>query len=177
MAESAAGPRWNAAREAPAATEAKKLFAIGRSRRAGIYVVGGGLWLSGALWLLFHYFMQSRGEFAVVPHPLEPWWLRLHGAFAFGAIWVFGLLWSAHVSPGWAGGKRRRSGAALVGLFLWLTLTGYLLYYLGHEWLRSLTSLLHWSLGLLIPVLFLLHRLAAEPAKVRQPRRSSAKRP
>lgn len=143
------------------ATETQGKLAIGRTRRLGIYATGSGLWLSGGLWLLFHYFMQSRGDFTLAPHPLEAWWLRLHGAFAFGAIWVFGLLWSVHVTPGWADGKRRRSGAVLVGLFLWLTLTGYLLYYLGHERLRSLTSLLHWSLGLLLPGPFLLHRLVA----------------
>jgi hypothetical protein len=165
------------------ATEPKEPLAVGRARRVGIYVVGGGLWLSGGLWLLFHYFMQSRGEFAPAPHPLEPWWLKLHGAFALGAIWVFGLLWGLHVAPGWAGTKRRQSGGALVGLILWLTLSGYLLYYLGHEQLRGITSLLHWSLGLLIPALFCLHRLAsrggngmAQPARLRQPRRNRTTR-
>jgi hypothetical protein len=155
----------------------QRTLAIGPARRFAIYVVGSGLWLSGGLWLLYHYFIPGRGEFVLEPHPLESWWLRLHGAFAFGTIWIFGLLWSVHVNPGWAGGKRRRSGAVLVGLLLWLILSGYLLYYVGHERLRSVTSLLHWSLGLVSPVPFLLHRLAshgahlpAEPAKRRRRR-------
>jgi len=143
------------------ATEAQRKLAIGRGPRLGLYAVGSGLWLSGGLWLLFHYFGQSRGEFALGPHPLEPWWLTLHGAFAVGAIWVFGLLWSVHITSGWAGGERRRSGGLMVGLFLWLILSGYLLYYLGHEELRAVASLLHWSLGLLLPVAFILHRLVA----------------
>jgi len=141
----------------------QRTLTIGPARRLGIYVVGSGLWLSGGLWLLYHYFVPSQGVFPG-PHPLEPWWLRLHGAFAFVSIWVLGLLWSVHVTPGWAGGKRRRSGAAVVGLLLWLILSGYLLYYLGHERLRSVTSLLHWSLGLLFPLSFLLHRVASPSA-------------
>jgi hypothetical protein len=169
--------------EARMATGAKGPLAIGRAHRIGIYVTGGGLWLSGGLWLLFHYFIQGQGAFAPAPHPLEQWPLRLHGAFAFAAIWVFGLLWGLHVAPGWTGTKRRRSGGVLVGLFSWLTLSGCLLYYVGSDRLRGLTSLLHWSLGLLIPALFLVHRLAprgvngtAESRRFRQPRRSRAKR-
>ncbi len=142
-------------------TERQPKRSIGRARRLGLYAVGGGLWLSGGLWLPFHYLVQSPGDFAPGPHPLEPWWLRAHGAFAFCAIWVFGLLWSVHVTPGWAAGERRRSGGLVVGLFLWLILSGYLLYYLGHERLRAVTSLLHWSLGLLLPFAFILHRLVA----------------
>ena len=149
-----------------ASLEAKGPLAIGRARRLGIYVVGSGLWLSGGLWLLFHYFVQSRGDFAQRPHRLEPWWLTLHGAFAFGAIWVFGLLWGAHVTPGWAGGERRRSGTLVVGFCLWLILSGFLLYYLGHERLRAVTSLLHWSPGLLLPVPFFLHRLRTTPRPI-----------
>lgn len=142
-------------------TEPLRKPAIGRAGRLSLYAIGGGLWVSGGLWLLFHYFVQSPGDFAAGPHPLETWWLRFHGAFAFAAIWVFGFLWSVHVAPGWADGERRRSGGLMVGLFLWLILSGYLLYYLGHERLRSFTSLLHWSLGLLLPFAFIFHRLVA----------------
>ncbi len=134
--------------------------AMGRGLRLGLYLVGMGLWLSGALWLLCHYFGQSRGEFGMGPHPLEPWLLKLHGACAFGVIWVLGLLWGVHIAPGWAAGERRRSGAVMLGLALWLVLSGYLLYYVGQERLRAITGLLHWSVGLMIPVFLLAHRLA-----------------
>ena len=143
--------------------ETREAPAIGRARRLSVYAVGSGLWLSGGLWLLFHYFLGSQDDFVRRPHGLEQWWLTLHGAFAFGAIWVFGLLWSVHVGPGWARGERRRSGALMVGLFLGLVLSGYLLYYLGHERFRAVTSLFHWSLGLLLPIAFILHRLAVTP--------------
>ena len=128
--------------------------------RLGLYLAGLGLWLSGALWLACHYLLERPGEFGVTVHPLEPLWLALHGAFAFLALWAFGLLWGAHIAPGWSGGRRRASGAWLVGGVIWMSATGYLLYYLGNEHARSAASLLHWSVGLACPALFATHRLA-----------------
>ncbi len=130
-----------------------------KARRLGLYAVGLGLWLSGALWLLFHYFFEQKGQLGASPHPLESWWLTLHGAFGFAAIWTFGWLWRAHITGGWATRRKRPSGGLLVGTLAGLTFSGYLLYYLGHEQLHALTSLLHWSAGLACPIPFLVHRL------------------
>ena len=55
-------------------------------RRLLVYGVGIALWTSGALWLIFHYLVTYRGEFGATTHPLEPWWLKAHGAFAFAGI-------------------------------------------------------------------------------------------
>lgn len=136
-----------------------------RARRLGLYAVGLGIWLSGALWLLFHYFFERPGRFGVTPHPLEPWWLSLHGAFAFATIWTFGWLWAAHLAKGWATGRKRRSGTLLVATLAWLILSGYLLYYVGHEQARALTALLHWSVGLAFPVPFMGHRFRSHSAR------------
>ena len=73
---------------------------LGRSRRLALYVVGCGVWTSGALWLLFHYLLVQQGEFGPKISTLEPWWLKLHGAFAFATLWIFGLLWGVHVTLG-----------------------------------------------------------------------------
>jgi hypothetical protein len=43
-------------------------------------------------------------------------------------------------------------------LIVWLTGSGYLLYYLSSDTLISTASLAHWSVGLLLPVPFILHR-------------------
>jgi hypothetical protein len=130
-----------------------------RARRLALYTVGLGVWLSGALWLLFHYFLERPGPFGVSPHPLEPWWLWLHGACAFATIWTFGWLWSAHIRKGWGIGRKRPSGGLLVAILVGLTLTGHLLYYLSQEQARTITSFLHWSAGLACPIPFALHRL------------------
>lgn len=129
-------------------------------RRVLVYVVGSGLWLTGGLWLVFHHFLQRRGELGIGPHPLEPWWMKFHGAFALGALWVLGLLWGVHVVEGWALRKRRVSGAVLLGTLGLLTVTGYLLYYVGDEQAREVTGIVHWAVGLACAVVFIVHRFA-----------------
>ncbi|HLH36916.1 MAG TPA: hypothetical protein VKX41_19750 [Alloacidobacterium sp.] len=127
--------------------------------RMAIYVTGVGVWLTGGLWLLYHYFLVKQGEFGPETNPLEPWWLKLHGAFAFAAMWLFGLLWGVHISKAWPHKRRRWSGGVTAGLLIWLTLSGYLLYYIGDERIRPVVSLLHWVVGLGLPLAFLWHRV------------------
>jgi hypothetical protein len=143
-----------------AAVCARGSLRLPRAHHVAVYAIGIGLWLSGGLWLLFHYFVQHPGPFGPVPNPLEPWWLKLHGAFAFAAIWIFGLLWGVHIVAGWYTGRRRGTGGLLAAVLGWLVVSGYLLYYLGDETLRPLVSLLHWSIGLALPAAFAAHRLA-----------------
>ncbi len=131
---------------------------IAGGRRWQLYVTAIGLWLSGGLWLLFHYFFQRTGEFGPTPHPSEIWWLKLHGAFAFASIWIFGLLWGIHVSKALPFPKRKKSGISLITGFIVLILTGYLLYYVGNDAPRSAISIAHWTIGLASPALFFLHR-------------------
>src|SRR5215510_4702143 len=57
-----------------------------------VYTIGLGLWITGAVWLLFHYFMVQNGPYGPSPHPLEFWSLAAHGAFAFASLWLLGLL-------------------------------------------------------------------------------------
>jgi len=128
-----------------------------RPWKIGVYSIVAGLWLSGGLWLLFHYFLTSESEFGPQRNPLEPWWLKFHGAFAFAAIWLFGLLWGKHVSKAWPYPKGRWSGAALAGLLFWLMMSGYLLYYIGGEGTRAIVSVLHWGIGFAAPLLLLWH--------------------
>ncbi len=137
---------------------------LGVRRRLLIGVTGLGVWGSGVLWLVFHYFLVRPGQFGPEHSPLEPWWLKLHGAFAFLALWTGGLLWALHVVHGWRMHRRRWSGSLLFGVFLLLTASGYLLYYAGDEGPRAGISLVHWIVGLALPLLYLAHRLARSPA-------------
>ena len=127
--------------------------------RWGTYAVGMGVWGSGIGWLAFHYFFARQSEFGPSRHPLERWWLAIHGAFAFSSVWAFGWLWATHVTRTWPLRRRRWSGSGLVGVVAGLTLTGYLLYYVGNDTARSALSILHWALGLACPIPFLLHRV------------------
>jgi hypothetical protein len=138
---------------------------LGAGRRRLIHGVGALLWLSGAAWLGFHYFVKVKGEFGPSPSPLEPWWLKLHGAAAFASLFIVGLLWGVHVVRGWNYGERRASGTALLVLLGALSLSGYLLYYAGSDALRAAVSLAHWIPGLALPGLYLAHRIKAARAR------------
>jgi hypothetical protein len=138
---------------------------MARARRAAVirhrYLVWPivlGVWLSGVLWLVFHDFLMRPGEFGLTAHPLEQWWLRAHGAFAFASLWLLGFLSVAHVGGRWAWRRQRRSGLVLLGVYIWLVLTGYLLYYAGGDEFRAAVSLGHWTVGLAALIFLLLHR-------------------
>jgi membrane protein YdbS with pleckstrin-like domain len=137
----------------------RKSGSLGRPRRLAIYITGIGLWLTGGLWLIYHYFLVKQGEFGPEMNPMEPWWLRLHGAFAFAAIWLFGLLWGIHITKAWPHKRSRWSGGAMTGVLALLTVTGYLLYYVGDDRVRPLISAVHWTVGLACPLVFLWHRV------------------
>lgn len=122
------------------------------------YVIGAGLWLSGVLWLIFHYFMVRQTAFGPQPHPLEHWWLSAHGLFAFATLWQFGLLWGRHIVGGWNSKRRRVSGSTLFVILLTLVVTGYLLYYPPTEESHAPVALIHWIIGLPIALVFVVHR-------------------
>ena len=132
---------------------------LGRRRRWLLYFIGAGVWLTGGLWLIYHYFLVKQGEFGPTANPLEPWWLRLHGMFAFASLWMFGLLWGIHITKLWPGTRRKWSGGLLTGFFLLLIVSGYLLYYVGDDSVRPYVSEIHWVFGLACPALFVWHRV------------------
>ena len=134
--------------------------ALGARRRWAVYITAAGLWASGALWLVAHYFLIRQGEYGPETSPAEPWSLDVHGGFAMASLWIAGLLWGVHVLRGWRSRRRRWSGGLLLCILLVLAVTGYLLYYLGDEGLRAIASLVHWVVGLLLLPLFLWHRFA-----------------
>jgi len=114
------------------------------------------LLISGALWLVFHYFVTIGGEFGERRHPLEAWWLRLHGAAAMAFLIALGTLLPIHVRRAWQLGRNNLTGVAVLSVVAALVITGYGLYYAGGENLRVWISVVHWVIGLTgIPVLIL----------------------
>jgi hypothetical protein len=142
---------------------------LSRAQRASTWLVFAIAWSSGALWLLFHYFLQRQGEFGLEPHPLEHWWLRLHGLTAFAALWLGGLLWALHVRDGLRRPQRRASGLAIMSAFVVLAASGYLVYYADEGGARDVAAVLHWSVGLLLAVPLVAHWRGA--ARAGPPRR------
>ena len=122
-------------------------------------MVGIGLWLSGGLWLIYHFYLRRPGPWGPEPDMLEPWWLKLHGLFAFATLWLIGLLCGLHIVRAWQSGRRRWSGSLLLAWLLALTLTGYLLIYAGDDGAWGLLSPAHWIAGLALPAVYGVHRL------------------
>ncbi|MCJ2181591.1 hypothetical protein MTR62_02535 [Novosphingobium sp. 1949] len=120
---------------------------------------GTGLWLSGAGWLLLHYYGQVEGEFGPEVNPLEPWMMKLHGLCLIPALLGLGGLFVAHVPKGWNHTAQRLAGIVLSLVLTVLVSSGYLLYYAGGETLRAGSSLTHWVLGLALPGAFVWHYL------------------
>jgi hypothetical protein len=135
---------------------------LSRVRRLAVYGIAFAVWLTGAVWVLLHYFFMRQGPFGPSPHPVEFWSLVSHGAAAFASLWLFGLLWGIHIPIGWRSSRRRWSGGAMFAVAAWLILSGYMLYYVGSEQWMSAVAVLHWAFGLAAPALFLLHRFARE---------------
>lgn len=117
-----------------------------RWRRRWFYALGLLLAISGIGWLVCHDLLRPAG--AELPHPLEPWWLRLHGAAVTGFLIVLGSLLPTHIVPAWRRHRWHRSGVAVLAVLGGLTVTGYGLYYAGGDTVRALTSDVHWILGL-----------------------------
>ena len=149
----------------PAAKPAARAPALSRSRLLTVYGISFGIWASGALWLLLHYFFEQEGQFGPAPHPLEFWSIAAHGAFAFATLWLLGLMWSVHIPAGWRSIRRRWSGSIMFGCAAFLVISGYLLYYLGDADMIPIVAVLHWAVGLACPALFVLHRFARDSAQ------------
>ena len=115
------------------------------------------LWLSGVLWLLFHYFLQTPGSFGPQPHVLEPWWLRLHGLAMMLTLVLAGTTIIHHAHKSWRLGKNRLMGGLLAGCMGWLAISGYALYYFSTDGNAAWLPLLHWLPGLSMPLVIGLH--------------------
>lgn len=128
---------------------------------------GAGLWLSGAAWLLLHYFCQRQGAFGPETNPVEPWMMKAHGLLLIPALLGIGGMFVAHIPKGWSHNRQRIAGIALCSVLALLVASGYLLYYVGDETVRGWTSPVHWGVGLGLPVIFLWHYLNGLAARRR----------
>lgn len=126
---------------------------LGRWHQTYLYTVGAVLVLSGILWLWFHYFVRIEGEFGPTLHPLEPWWLRVHGIAGAAFLIGFGSVLPGHVRRAWGAHRNRVTGTIFFAAMLTMTLTGYLLYYVGVQAVRDNMALVHWIVGLGFPLL------------------------
>lgn len=131
------------------------------------YAVFALVWTSGALWLAFHYFLGVDGDFGPEPHPLEKWWLRLHGLAVMLALVAVGSLATNHMRLAWSRGKNRTTGLPMLLLTGWLAATGYALYYFSSDANAAWLPLLHWIAGLAAPLALVAHIVSGRRRPVR----------
>ncbi|MFN3751862.1 MAG: hypothetical protein ACK4SR_10875 [Thiobacillus sp.] len=131
-------------------------------------------WASGALWLAFHYFLGVEGDFGPEAHPLEKWWLRLHGLTAMFALVAIGSLATHHMRLAWNRRRNRATGLPLLALAAWLAATGYALYYFSSDANAAWLPLLHWVAGLAAPLALAAHIGAGRRRSARPPGRPHA---
>lgn len=124
------------------------------AQEATVYLLTGGLALSGGAWLVLHHFVRVAGEFGPEQSPFERPLIILHGVLSFGFLVLAGAILERHVRPAWRFRINRATGIALLTAFAALALTALGLYYLAGEGLRNLASLAHWTVGLVaLPIL------------------------
>ena len=130
---------------------------LSRRHQAWLHLTFGILFLSGVLWLIFHFFVRAKNDFGDMTHPAEPWLMKLHGGAAMIGLIVLGTLLPGHVRRAWDAKKNRFTGSGLLALNALLIITGYALYYCAGEQTRPLISALHWIFGLVLPITIAWH--------------------
>jgi hypothetical protein len=128
-----------------------------RRPRFTIYLVMGGLWLTGCWWLALDLLVAKRGPFGATPHPLEPPLLLIHGVAAIFATYVLGWIGARHVVRWWVGGLRRISGIGLALFLAILAVTGFALFFVSDDEWQHAAALVHEVLGVAVTVFAVQH--------------------
>ncbi len=108
------------------------------------------------VWILETWFKADKGM-GPEPSPFALPSLHIHSILGLWFLIVFGYLFHSHILPGLRRQQKLKSGWAvlLVCLILILTVPG--LFYLTDESFKSLTSLIHVSVGLASILIFAIH--------------------
>ena len=136
-----------------------------RWHRRCIYASCLILLLSGAAWLTAKYFLRPVGQFGETIHPIEPWAIKVHGAATMAILFFLGSLMNSHFRRALKSGRNLVSGWMMLVTMMLLTLTGFGLYYVASESDRPLWSRIHWTVGLGLAVLIVVHVLVGRASR------------
>jgi len=120
-----------------------------------LYAVLAVLFATGAVWLITDAWKDSpNGEFwQQVCADL----LMCHGGVAMVTLLLLGALIPTHLQRAWRSRRNRAAGAMMAATNALLVVTAFGLYYAGSDALRAWISDLHRALGLIVPVLLVIH--------------------
>ena len=122
-----------------------------------IYLISVIVIISGFVWLYFDFFVRVETEFSLQVHPMQNIFLILHGSSSIIFLIIFGSVLPIHVYKAWKIKNNRLSGGSFLLLFTILILTGIGLFYSAVEDNRRILSVLHWVIGILFPIFFVIH--------------------
>jgi hypothetical protein len=128
-----------------------------RRPQAAVYLIMGGLWVTGCGWLLLDQFIATRGPFGKTPHPLEQPLLLIHGITSVLSMYLLGWISARHVLRWWRGRSRRLSGGALAAMIALLVVSGFLLFFVSDDQWQHAAALIHEVLGLAVTVFAIQH--------------------
>jgi hypothetical protein len=134
----------------------KRRLQLNRRHRLILYSLSLILLLSGAGWAWSHH-LDTTGALDELGRRWKPRLLQAHGFAAMGFVLLLGTLLPGHVRRAWHARKNRANGGFFLGAVALLTLSGYALYYLGDEIARNTFAQFHLWLGLISPLLLILH--------------------
>ena len=134
------------------------MLRLNRAHQIWIYVTVFTLVATGVVWLIDHYCPNSVDNTATLSSTVGPIALKIHGAAAMVFLVLLGTLILNHMWVGLKADRNKISGVFLALLNLWLVVTGYALYYASSESLRNGASISHSIVGLLVPILLLVHQ-------------------
>ena len=136
-----------------------------------IYASIALLTVSGLAWLLLDRFGKIEGEFGPEQHPALPWLLMIHGIVAYAFLVIAAALFPLHVRFGWIKKRNRWSGAALLAVSFILAASGLALYYASAEGLRASASVVHWVVGIGMPLALVIHVIRGKASRAERRRK------
>lgn len=146
---------------------------LGAGHKLALFTAGGLLLVSGAAWAWVQH-IDEAGRAGEALRDFKPWLLKVHGLSAMGFVLILGTLLVGHVRAAWRARTNLANGAFFFVSVSLLTLSGYLLYYIGGEELRSAVSRFHLWLGLAAPILLAWHLRRGKGLGRREPRGAAA---
>lgn len=118
------------------------------SQRFWVYLILGGLWLSGCVWLCLDQFFAGRGPFGKTPHPWEAPIVLLHGIIAVASVYLLGWISAQHVTHWWSKRLRRVSGISLCAFLIVLIVSGFALFFVSDDGWQRIATVVHEISGL-----------------------------
>ena len=129
--------------------------------RLSLYSILSLAFLSGALWFSFDRFVRVAGPLGEDHHPLQAWFLRIHGVMIYGVLLSLGYMIHAHIRPGLKGKRGRRTGIPMLLFFAAMIVTALIQLYWTDSPFRDNTALVHTYMGLSLPLFFIGHVISA----------------